>query len=35
MLLLYTVFHPGLRGERWSDLFRSSRSDSDTDSPVG
>ncbi|MDH3704739.1 MAG: undecaprenyl/decaprenyl-phosphate alpha-N-acetylglucosaminyl 1-phosphate transferase [Acidimicrobiia bacterium] len=35
MLLLYTVFHPGLRGERWSDLFRSSRGGSDTESPPG
>ncbi|MGI9603342.1 MAG: glycosyltransferase family 4 protein [Acidimicrobiales bacterium] len=31
MLVLYTVFHPGLRGERWSDLFRSRRSESDVD----
>ncbi|MDH4169628.1 MAG: undecaprenyl/decaprenyl-phosphate alpha-N-acetylglucosaminyl 1-phosphate transferase [Acidimicrobiia bacterium] len=35
MLLLYTVFHPGLRNERWSNLFRSSRSDADSDTPVG
>ena len=35
LLLLYTVFHPGLRGERWSDLFRSSRRGSDTESPTG
>ena len=29
LLLLYTVFHPGLRGERWSDLFRRRSRDSD------